>query len=354
VLTLDADGLTAALRASGALAADARVTAVDAEQVGTGQMGDCRRLALTYDTEVDAPATIVAKLPSSDETSRATGTAMRTYEVEVRFYQQLAPHLPVRAPHCHHAEIDLATGDFVLLLEDLAPAVPGDQVAGCTVDQAALVLEEAARLHAPRWGDPRLGELEWAVRYSPETRDGLQAMITVLWPNFVERYGEHLDDDVVAMGHRFVAGIRAYYDHRPEPHTVVHNDFRLDNLLFGTPEGGPPVAVVDWQTVGVGPALADVSYFLGAGLSVDDRRAHEEELVRGYHRALAAAGVDHEWDRCWADYRAFAFSGFHMAVLASMVVARTDRGDEMFTAMAGRHGRQVLDLGSEDLLSAST
>ena len=351
MLTLDADGLTSALHAAGTLDPSVRVTGVDARAVGTGQMGDCLRLALTYSADVDAPPTLVAKLPSSDETSRATGMAMRTYEVEVRFYQQLAGRLPVRAPVSHHAEIDLGTGDFVLLLEDLAPAEQGDQVAGCSVEQAALVVEEAARLHAPLWGSADLDGLDWAVRWSQESQDGLQAMLTMLWPNFVERYGDQLDDDVVAMGHRFIAALPAYYGHRPEPHTVIHNDFRLDNLLLGTAAGGPPVAVVDWQTVGVGPGVLDVSYFLGAGLTVEDRRAYEEELVRGYHRALLAAGVEgFGWDRCWADYRAFAFAGFHMAVLASMIVERTERGDAMFLAMAGRHGRQILDLDSESAL----
>jgi hypothetical protein len=111
------------------------------------------------------------------------------------------------------------------------------------------------------------------------------------------------------------------------------------------------VAVVDWQTVGVGPGALDVSYFLGAGLSVEDRRAHEEDLVLGYHEALLGLGVEgFDRERCWKDYRAFAFAGFHMAVLASMVVERTDRGDEMFLAMAGRHGRQILDLDSESAI----
>ena len=351
MLTLDPDGLSAALHAAGTLDPSVRVTGVDMAAVGTGQMGDCLRLVLSYSGPTDAPSTLVAKLPSSDETSRATGMAMRTYEVEVRFYQQLAARLPVRSPVCHHAEIDLATGDFLLLLEDLAPAEQGDQMAGCSVDAAALVMEEAARLHAPLWGSPELAGFDWAVRHSPESQDQLQGLLTVLWPNFVERYGDDLDDDVVELGHRFIAGLSAYYAHRPEPHTVIHNDFRLDNLLFGTEAGGPPVAVVDWQTVGIGPALLDVSYFLGAGLSVEDRRASEATLVRGYHEALLAAGVEgFGWERCWDDYRAFAFAGFHMAVLASMVVQRTDRGDAMFLAMAGRHGRQALDLDSEELL----
>src|SRR5690349_7002375 len=167
MLSLDADGLTDALHADGTLDPSVRVASVERTRVGTGQMGDCERLVLSYSAETDAPSTLVAKLPSSDETSRATGMAMRTYEVEVRFYQQLAARLPVRAPWCHHAEIDLATGDFVLLLEDLAPAVQGDQVAGCTVDEAALVVEEAARLHAPLWGSAELDGIDWAVRWSP-------------------------------------------------------------------------------------------------------------------------------------------------------------------------------------------
>ena len=35
----------------------------------------------------------------------------------------------------------------VLVLEDLAPAEQGDQIAGCTVGQAELAVDEAARLH---------------------------------------------------------------------------------------------------------------------------------------------------------------------------------------------------------------
>src|SRR5215218_6131167 len=109
MLTLDPDGLSAALHAAGTLDPSVRVSAVDTAAVGTGQMGDCLRLALEYSAPTDAPPTLVAKVPSSDETSRATGMAMRTYEVEVRFYQELASRLPVRSPGCHHAEIDMAT-----------------------------------------------------------------------------------------------------------------------------------------------------------------------------------------------------------------------------------------------------
>ena len=39
-----------------------------------------------------------------------------------------------------------------------------------------------------------------------------------------------------------------------------------------------------------GPAMRDASYFLGGGLTVEDRREHEEALVRAYHDELLAHG----------------------------------------------------------------
>jgi hypothetical protein len=41
-----------------------------------------------------------------------------------------------------------------------------------------------------------------------------------------------------------------------------------------------------------------------------------------------------------------------MAVGASMMVERTDRGDRMFLTMAARHARHALDLEAPDLLTA--
>jgi aminoglycoside phosphotransferase (APT) family kinase protein len=128
---------------------------------------------------------------------------------------------------------------------------------------------------------------------------------------------------------------------------VVHGDFRLDNLLFG----GPRVAVVDWQTVKIGPALSDVAYFIGSALLPEVRRDHEAALVRSYHHQLAEAGVTLPWDECWADYRRYPFDGLLMGIVASMLVARTPRGDDMFMAMVDRHGRQALDLGSAEFLA---
>lgn len=352
---IDPPWLTAVLERAGAVVAGT-VEAIAVEPVGTGQMADCVRLRLAYSAGASGPAgppppTLVGKFTATSETSRATSVALRTAEAEVRFYQQVAPTVAVRTPACFYADVDPATAEFALLLEDLAPARTGDQLAGCSVDDAALALDELARLHAGRWADPGLGRLDWLDRSHPEGDAMAAAVLPALFDGFCDRYADRLDDQVVEVGRRLYARLPAYLGAPKGPLTVQHADYRLDNLLFGGGPAGPFVAVVDWQTVTRGPGAADASYFLGAGLALEDRRRHEFALLRDYHQTLVAGGVEgYGWDDCVTDYRRFAYAGYVMAVSASMLVERTARGDDMFLAMASRHAAQIVDLDAESLL----
>jgi aminoglycoside/choline kinase family phosphotransferase len=347
---LTAEWLTAALGQAGVLD-DVSVDTVSITPVGTGQMCDSVRIAVTYDRATDAPGSVVAKLPAADETSRATAVALRNYEKEVRFYQELAPSLAVRTPRLYHGDIDDSLGRFVLLLEDLAPATVGDQIQGCSVDHARRAVLQLARLHGARWGDPALEQIDWLVgRAAGSTGASIRDMLAAVWAGFQDRYADRLDDQMRRAGSDLFENIDGYHAPRPGPRTIVHNDYRLDNLLFHPARD--EVAVVDWQTCALGVGPTDLAYFLGAGLGVEDRRAHEDDLVRTYHRAIVDAGVaGYSWDECWADYRRGSWSGVFMAVFAAMMVERTDRGDDMFLTMLERHGAQVADLESVDLIA---
>ena len=46
------------------------------------------------------------------------------------------------------------------------------------------------------------------------------------------------------------------------PHTIIHGDYRLDNLFFGTDESDYELAVIDWQIASRGGAAYDVAYFI--------------------------------------------------------------------------------------------
>lgn len=327
----------------------AEVTTFTAKRIGDGLVG--MNLRLTLEGAPSLPRTVVAKLPSPDPTSRATGIALRNYEREVMFYKHLADTLDIRVPRCHAADWDPATGDFVLLLEDLAPGAQGNQLTGCSVEQARTAVLELARMHGPRWNDPLLFGHEWLSRRTgPEDAAQLAGLWAMLVPGFMATYSKYLDADQVELIEQFGARITEWVDGRGDELTVTHGDYRLDNLMFATPEGGYPVATVDWQSPGHGPCTGDLSYFIGAGLVDDDRRAVERSLVEEYVEALGGYGVQVDIEQIWHHYRRDTFAGVIMAVVASQVVGESERSEALFSTMAMRHSRHALDHGALDLI----
>ena len=345
--------LTDVLRHGGAIDTGTTVTAFDATFIGTGQVGANVRYTLSYDASGPVgPATIVCKFASRDADSAAAGVATRTYETEVAFYRDIAHTVAISRPRCYFAELRPGTADVVLVMEDLAPAEQGDQITGCTIAQAALAIDEAAKLHGPRWGDPALSEFAWLNRNG--TTGGLAGMFGFVWDRFVERYSAALHPVTLAAGPQLKALAPALLAHRPAALTPVHSDYRLDNMLFGTTEGGRPLTVVDWQTVQLGLGPSDIAYFLGSAFEPEVRRSCERDLVARYHRALAEGfGVSgYSLDACWADYVRSSYSSMLMAVFASMLVGRTDRGDAMFMAMANRSAQMAADLDAPSVITA--
>ena len=154
---ITAPWLTRVLRSLGH---DVDVGIVSSRPIGTGQSAHSERFHLLYERwDGAAPKSLVAKLPHPDPTSRATGHVHGSYNREVSFYRHIAPTVRVRTPRCYYADIDLRNSDFVLLLEDMAPAQQGDQMRGCSIEEAQCALREIAGLHAPRWSDPALEQL---------------------------------------------------------------------------------------------------------------------------------------------------------------------------------------------------
>jgi ecdysteroid kinase len=320
------------------------------ERIGTGQMSECYRVALTYADGQTGPGSVVLKVAASDPASRQTGLALGLYEREVRFYTDIAPRIGGPVAPCYSSAFDAETGVFHLLLGDAAPAVVGDEIRGATIEQAMLAMTELGRVHAPFLGQTAMADLEWLNRESPMN----QALIGQLYAGFVERYG-----DTIAPAHRdvcekLVASFDAYLAQESASdrvHGLVHGDYRLDNMLFGQEGADRPLTVVDWQTVTWGSAMIDVAYFLGCALADDRRRDNYDVLLREYHAALGPDAVL-SLDDVREGVRRQSFFGVMMAIVSSMLVERTERGDEMFMTMLARHAQHVLDSGALACLPA--
>jgi hypothetical protein len=286
---------------------------------GTGLIGAGYRLAITYHrAPADAPTSLVVKLAAPG----ASAHLASAHRKEVGFYAEFAHRLPARTPRCHHAAVAGDGRTFTLLLEDIAGARPGDQLAGCDLAQATGAVRELARVHAPFWNAPELTGRSWLPPRTAASAAGL------------------------AGGHaeilRAVPGVIAdWLITTGRPYALLHCDFRPDNLMFGA-DG--EVVVLDWQTTDVGLPGRDLGYFLGTGLDTGLRRAAERDLVAAYHAELVRLGVrDLDLAQCFDDYRYGLLQGPLITLLGSAVARPDERGDRMFLTMATRACAAVAD-----------
>jgi len=347
--TLTAEMLTRYLREHGSLG-DGSVTSFEYNIIGTGKMGDNARFVLEYDGVVaGAPASLIAKFPATDEHARSMAGAQGAYYNEVMFYRNLAPGTSMRTPEIYGSELSEDRTGFLLLMEDMSPAEPGSNLLGESRDHSELALNQAAKLAAAYYDDESLAGLDHVI--TPARDDGGafgQALMEQSWPGFVDRFGHGLTAETIAMGERYVRGHLHFVNRYQGPKTLVHGDFRSENILFGDNNA----TVVDWQTTSESTALTDAAYFIGGSLDIQDRRDWEKALVDDYRIALDQEGVSLGKQDCWDLYREQSMHGILITVLGASFSTPDERGDKMFLTMIQRHLRHCIDLDAGEFLPA--
>ena len=242
-------------------AAPGSLISLSHEPVGTGQVCDSYRFACDW-TKGSHPATFIAKCPSADPVSRGAAAIFHLYDMEVGWYRDVADHCDALCPKSYHADIAENEQEFVLLLEDMAPAAQGDQLAGALLIQVETSLAEAAALHSFK---PPAGfeNLPW-LGHGEGNAQFLEKSLAAGYPLFRERFSSLLSPDILDLGQQLVDGIGTYIAHPPEQQAITHGDMRLDNILFH--DDGRIAALVDWQTCSLGNPANDVAYLTGGGM----------------------------------------------------------------------------------------
>ncbi len=285
------------------------------------------RLALTGD---GVPESVFVKLVAQTAATRLMGELGRLGHTEVRFYSQLAPQL-TGVPRAYGTAFDPWTGRYVLVLEVLPAAsceFP-DTLHPLSIDQASLIVELLAKLHATFWGrlpDDGRGPLGWL--YTP-SGDVTSLLTGSLMHTSIKRLTERTEIPVengrfIADNYRTVAAIID-----TPPHTVMHGDAHPGNVYFRDGKAG----LLDWQAVRRGHPSRELAYTLVTSLTPEDRRAAQRDLLDDYRRALAAAGgPDLDREDLWLRYR----QGALYAYVAPLITA-------------GMGGMQVEDIAIEGL-----
>jgi hypothetical protein len=282
-----------ALWLSDALNLDVTMVTVEQLAADSAFLGIVARVTPTY-ASARGPATLIAKLPPTDPGALAVGKMLNVWHREANFYTQLAPLLPatVRTPTCY-AVMNNANGTHaVLLLEDLAPWVCVDQLAGATAESARAAVQSLGAVHAKWWGAPRSAELAWVPGIDrPGAGAGLQAAMELSIDRFCARFGPVLPSHTIQWTRDFIPLVEERLgEWSQRPMTIAHADYHLGNLLID-PADPANVAVVDWQTAMFTAGASDLSFFTCTSMEPDLRRAIEPELIDLYLSTLAEHGV---------------------------------------------------------------
>jgi hypothetical protein len=243
--------------------------------------------------------------------------------------------LPLEHPVVHRSLIDEPRLDFLLVMEDVTArgGDPRDSTRPYTIEQATSGALGLAALHRAYWGarfdaDGSLGWVEPFVAWG-----GMSKGIDIGMRNAGDRIVEPVRDltgEEIKRVHwdRYISTLL------DGPTTLLHGDAHIGNT-YVLPDG--TVGFLDWQVVRRGDAVIDLGYFLQGAVTVDDRRAGEEDVVRAYADALG----ERSFDEVWLRYRASAAHG--LAIWLATAAGDWQRPEVSIT-LAERYAAAFVDL----------
>jgi aminoglycoside phosphotransferase (APT) family kinase protein len=319
------------------------VTILDGS-VGTSSRS---RLALTGE---DAPASVFVKMSAGAASTRMLGEIANLGENEVRFYNHLSSELS-GVPRSYGSVFDRLTGRFVIVLEDMTQDSCEffDTLRPIDRAGASQLVEMLAHVHGTFWNRLPLkgttAPLSWLTATSDERNAPIRPPIMRLSARRIEERTAILLEDGRFVVENCAAAVRLV---DVGPHTVLHGDGHPGNVFFRNGKAG----LLDWQVVKRGHPARDLAYSLIIGMTTDERRASQRELLDIYRAALASAGgpeLDREelWDR----YRQAAVSPF-LASLATAGLGGMQSDDIVFEGLQ-RSVNALSDLETVALLQKS-
>jgi hypothetical protein len=174
----------------------------------------------------------------------------------------------------------------------------------CTHEESVAALGCAAAIHARFWKEPVAVLFPWLPSFADSwlglgkrALPKVDALSADVWgvPSHVVEWTRMLAREYEAVVDELGRG---------RAQTVVHNDFKADNLAFRRSSEGVRVGVFDWAHVTRYMGAFDVSGWIGLHYPPQERRGVESDLLELYLQELHSNGVsDYERSDLEHDYR---------------------------------------------------
>ncbi len=351
--------VTEVLHQHGSLLESGTVESISATPVGegVGMLSEIEFLALSYAGEPgpDAPSTVVVKFPTQNDQNKAVAHQFNVYTREVRYFAELDPHSDADGPKVFLSHQD-DDGHFVIILEDLSDYRTGDQIVGATLAETEAAVDALARLHASFWDKMDEDRYDWLPRSAnSENATNMLGGATAGWDPMVEIFGDHIPQWLRDVKDAYLATVPSLQEQLDQaPRTLLHGDFRMDNLFFAQEPHHYPMTFVDWQGPIRGRGIHDVAYLLCQSTQLEVRRANEKAIIQRYVDALERHGVTgYTFDDAWSDYRvAVLYLWVYAATIAGTLDATNERGNAWMVEMIKRNVAAIEDLELLELLQS--
>jgi hypothetical protein len=318
---LDHEWLTQIFQLNNVVPSSINEVQMDIIGEGSGFMGDVIRLTAHLDNG-DSVDSIILKLPTAGD-NRKVGQSLGVYEREIRFYRDFQPLMPIRTPRMIYAAMEESmapetgliiiklinklpiglmwriflflnwlgskvTKRYARLIEDLGHLRPGDQVTGCSPEDAKIALMAMAQMQATFLNNRLLSETPWIIPLELTVNLSQQVFRQAL-PAYLKQYAESLSNGAKQTLHWLDEnGIKLMKLLARQPSTLNHGDFRLDNLFFD--DSANEIVLCDWQTPLSGPLGIDLAYFLSASLTTENQ-SEIDNLLKFHLHQLNSLGV---------------------------------------------------------------
>jgi pimeloyl-ACP methyl ester carboxylesterase/thiamine kinase-like enzyme len=275
------DGVLSSEWLNGALAMspnwpDGRFAVASATRIGVAYGLSGRIHRVVAETTSGRSITFVVKQEGAAEVER-----------ELLFRSHCGDALRRCIAECFAGASDSESGRGVLVLEDVAPAVQGDVLSGCTDAQAEAVLRALARVHAacssvredalpaalPRWRPAPAA----ADRWNDLLERARERFPHVLTSNMVAAICE-LPEQVESAVEQLNRGLPSW----------LHRDAHLDNVLW---RADGSAVLLDWCNAAIGPPVVDVARFLTEGVVRSSEPERLEGLLLTYREELEVLGA---------------------------------------------------------------
>lgn len=270
---------------------------------GVGLMSSIARGKLTF--ESGRTDTVIVKCIARTENSELS-KGLNFYRNEVNFYLHLAEETPIPIPRSMYADIDPASQDFLLVLEDLGDDTAGDQLVSCTEAQLNIAFKRAAELHGTFWG--RTTEFDWLF-YQIDMKTILFRRDMIFRPGVgpaIDEFGEVFTGDRADVLHKITEQYIDLFQYAlgGEP-TIIHGDYRTDNMfLVENDRGKADIIAFDWQNTMGGNGTHDIAYFCSQSADNLLHQSAQQDALKLYHDTLLDHGIKgYSFDECVERYR---------------------------------------------------